>query len=203
MIPVTSSVMKTGDTYGRYEVLGIFKKDGKYQKYAFVQCNCGSEPRYVQVGVLRNGSSVSCGCFHKEQVTKHGMWKSPIYAVWKNMHKRCYNPKDKRFNRYGGRGISVCDKWHDLKAFVDDMFPTYKHGLTLDRMDNDANYTPDNCRWATRAEQNRNYSRNLVITHDNQTMCLKDWSIHLKINYGTLWDRLYIQNIPFNKAISL
>lgn len=196
LIPAVSSVIKAGDKYGRYTVLSVHRLADGYQKYVRVQCECGSDPRYVQVGVLRNGGSKSCGCYHKEAVSKHGLWGNPLFSLWRGMVDRCNNPKNKRYSRYGGRGIVVCDEWQDLHRFIADMGPTFRLGLTLDRVDNDGPYSPDNCRWATRKVQNRNYSRNLLITYNGETKCLKEWAEVLGLNYGTLHDRIKKQKLP-------
>jgi hypothetical protein len=201
LVEAESSVLKAGDRYGRYTVLGVFKKPDGYQKYALVQCDCGSEPRHVQVGVLRNGTSQSCGCLHKERVTRHGMWNTPLFNTWAMMIRRCTNPKDRRYDRYGGRGIYVCQEWLDVQTFIADMGPTFKPGLTLDRKNNDGPYSPENCHWATRQEQNRNYSRNVLLTHNNETHCLKEWAEITGINYGTLADRVRVQKLPPHLAL--
>lgn len=206
LVPAESSVIKAGDKYGRYTVLGVFKKRHGYQKYGKVQCACGSAARFVQVGTLRNGTAKSCGCLHKELVSKHGLWGTPLFKVWSSMLRRCTNPKDTKYTRYGGRGIFVCEAWKDPNQFVADMGQEYKPGLTLDRIDNDGPYSPENCRWATRKTQTRNYSRNVLVTYRGETMCLRDWADAMNINYGTLWDRLYVQKLPpeiaFNRRTS-
>lgn len=196
LIPSESSVLKPGDTCGRYTVLGIFKQREGYQKYAKVQCQCGSEPRLVQVGTLRNGESQSCGCHHKERVSTHGLSGTPLFKVWRTMVSRCTNPKDAKYARYGARGIAVCKAWHDVHQFVADMGPTYRRGLTIDRIDNDGPYSPENCRWATSKQQTRNYSRNVLVTYNGETKCLREWAEVLGINYGTLWDRIKVQKLP-------
>lgn len=202
LIESESSVIKAGDKYGRYTVLGVFKQPKGYQKYVHVQCDCGSQPRYVQVGTVRNGSAQSCGCLHKERVSTHGLSGTKLFTIWGHMVNRCANPRDKKFARYGGRGIKVCDRWLDPNKFVEDMGPTFRRGLTIDRIDNDGDYTPDNCRWATRSVQNRNYSRNVLVTYNGQTKCLKQWAEELGLNYGTLWDRIKVQKLPPNIAFS-
>lgn len=196
--------MASGDRYGRYTVLGVFRKHGGYQKYAKVQCDCGSDPRFVQVGVLRNGTSQSCGCLHREIVTRHGHWNSPLRNTWGGMKARCYDQKNRAYRRYGARGITICPQWKDdFLQFFNDMSPTYSPGLTLDRIDNNGPYSPENCRWATRYEQNRNYSRNVMIAHDGKTMCAMDWANLLGINYGTLWDRINVQKIDPSVALTM
>lgn len=190
LIVSESSVLAVGDIYGRYTVLGVYKSRVGYQKYAHVQCSCGSKPRFVQVGQLRNGDSQSCGCLHKERVTKHGQWGTPLFTVWRSMMDRCTDQKNKRYQRYGGRGITVCDRWHDVHAFIADMTPGYSPGRQIDRINNDLGYSPENCRWATTRQQTRNYSRNVVVEFNGKAMCIADWAEQLGMNYGTLWDRL-------------
>lgn len=196
LIESSSSVMRAGDKYGRYTVLGVYKVKDGYQKYAKVRCDCGSQARYVQVGALRNGTSQSCGCYHKERVSTHGLWGTHVFRVWSSMMSRCGNPNDKRYARYGGRGIVVCEAWHDPARFIADMGPSYKNGHTIDRIDNDGPYSPENCRWATRRVQNRNYSRNILVTYRGETKCLTEWAEVLGINYGTLRDRIKTQKLP-------
>lgn len=123
---------------------------------------------------------------------KHGGKHDKLYRVWCGMKERCNNPHNKKYERYGGRGITVCDEWsNDFGAFRDWAYSHgYADGLTIDRINNNANYTPDNCRWVTRAEQNRNYSRNRMITYMGKTQCVSDWSKETGIKSATITWRI-------------
>jgi hypothetical protein len=190
MIETTSTIAAIGDTFGRYTVLGIFKEPDAYRKYGRVQCSCGSPPRYVGLSNLRNGTAQSCGCLHRERVTKHGAWGHPLFGIWSAMVNRCQNPKDKRYERYGGRGIKVCERWLDVNNFIADMHPGHKPGLQIDRKDNDGPYHPGNCHWATTKQQTRNYSRNVILEHDGKRMCVVDWADETGISAKVLYDRV-------------
>lgn len=124
------------------------------------------------------------------------------YMVWKNMKQRCLNPKNKGFQRYGGRGIKVCDRWMDFKSFISDMglAPTTTH--SIERIDNDGNYEPSNCRWATNDEQNRNKSSNVYISYGGATKIRNDWAKEYGIDVRTFRYRLETLKWPFEKAIS-
>ncbi len=187
MIEKKSRVIGAGDVYGRFTVIGTFEEEKRM--YAKVQCSCGSPQRYVRTDGLRNGASQSCGCLMLEKNTTHGRWNDPIFITWRAMISRCTNPKDKRYSRYGERGITVCERWLTLENFLHDMEGSFSKGLTIDRIDNNGNYEPSNCRWSTRGQQNRNYSRNLVLHHNGKSMCAIDWALELNINPKTIYDR--------------
>lgn len=123
---------------------------------------------------------------------KHGGKGTRLYNIWCGMKNRCYNKKDAHYPRWGGRGIIVCSEW--LLAFDNfqkwAMHNGYADDLSIDRIDNDGNYCPDNCRWIPMSEQNNNQRSNRLITYKGQTMNLKKWSDKLGINYGTLLSRL-------------
>ncbi len=122
----------------------------------------------------------------------HNGRRTPLYRIWCAMKERCNNPHNKRFSRYGARGIRVCEEWSiSFNAFREWAISNgYKKGMTIDRIDNEKGYEPSNCRWATIAEQNRNYSRNHLITFDGETLCVTDWANKLGINQATILYRL-------------
>ena len=122
----------------------------------------------------------------------HGMKRTKLYRVWCSMKERCNNPHNKGYCRYGNRGIKVCKQWEEsFDAFREWALKTgYKEGLSIDRIRNDLGYSPNNCRWATTAQQNRNYSRNHLITYNGKTKCLADWADEFGINRATVLYRI-------------
>jgi hypothetical protein len=124
------------------------------------RCDCGNETM-VKVKQLKNGNTKSCGCLYRETrgvaQRTHGLTYAKEYGVWNSMRERCTRPRIKGFENYGGRGISVCERWYNsFENFYADMGPRPSSKHSLDRTDNDGNYEPDNCRWVLRKEQNRN-----------------------------------------------
>ena len=115
-----------------------------------------------------------------------------IHNIWYGMIRRCYDTKCRNYNRYGGRGITVCEEWkNSFKAFLNwAVLNGYRKGLTIDRIDNNLGYSPENCRWATHKEQNRNYSRNHIITVNGESMCIADWADKTGIKPATILARI-------------
>ena len=127
------------------------------QRKSMVNCYCLCGRVVIAAAAdIRNGHTTSCGCYHKDAIRTHGKTKHPIYSTWKGMLARCYNKKRKGYENYGGRGIRVCPEWHDFFNFYRDMGDKPSPDFTLDRIDANGDYTPQNCRWADWDTQARN-----------------------------------------------
>ena len=184
MNPISESC-PVGKKFSRLEVMSLpFKKEGKREKYVICKCDCGTEKPFVARSLL-TGNTKSCGCIQGE--TRHNKSFSGEYFSWKGMIQRCENPDHTFYDLYGGRGILVCDRWHDFRNFYADMGERPK-GTTLDRIDNFGNYEPANCRWATQKTQIRNMRANLLIYHEGRWATAVEWAELSPVDYATfLW----------------
>lgn len=187
----------TGRTFGRWTVLGFSKKEkGLY--YWTARCTCGVV-RDVLYHSLTGYKSQSCGCLGVEnrnaKITKHGHSiggkRSPELRTYRNMLARCTNPNATEYFRYGAKGIKVCERWMtSFEAFLEDMGPKPSAKHSIDRIDSAGDYSKENCRWATIAEQTRNRASNVFITWNARTLCMSDWATELGITKATLHWRL-------------
>lgn len=190
----------TGQRFGKLVVLNL-NKILKRGTYWLCKCDCGNY-KIICGCELRNNDTKSCGCLQKQIVTRHGMYKSKIYTVYANMLSRCYNSKNKRYKHYGGRGIKVCDKWLESDGqgflnFLHDMGEP-PNQMSIDRINNNGNYEPANCRWANIKQQNQNYRNNRNFTINSETKCLNAWCefnninpqvVRARLKYGWLLER--------------
>lgn len=160
------------------------------------ECDCGAITKPSGQS-LKSGITKSCGCMHKEIIarnsTKHGDSKTRLYKLWTGLISRCYNKQNASYLRYGGRNIAVCDEWlYDYLAFRTwAVKHGYRNNLTIDRINNDGNYSPDNCRWANHVTQNNNTNRNRRLTYDGRTQTLAQWAAEYGVPYNRLYTRIY------------
>lgn len=204
-MPYKGTPLQPGTRFGR---LVLVEERPNTKNYAGVmwacQCDCGELIVTVHYSLL-NGRTQSCGCMRAESIRAgvptrtfignptHGLSKSaPEYTVWKNIRARCNNPKGSSYERYGARGITVCPAWSTFEQFYADMGPRPSLRHSIERIDNDGPYSPENCRWATIAEQTRNRRSNVWLTHDGQTMTLDDWAKATGLKAATIRYRMRI-----------
>jgi hypothetical protein len=139
----------------------IYLNDNSKQKkrYGLFKCFCGNEFK-ARFDSIKDGNTKSCGCLNikvsKEKFLTHNLSKHRLYGTWTQMLDRCNNENNINYKEYGKKGIKVCNKWLNIKNFIDDMYPSFIEGLTIDRIDNDKGYYMENCRWATKETQARN-----------------------------------------------
>lgn len=172
----------TGKVFGRLIVLSRAPNKGKRSAW-LCRCECGRE--VVVAGTkLVHDKQRGCGC--KKGNPSHRMCDSAEYQSWQNAVTRCTNPKRAEWHRYGGRGIKVCERWQKFESFYADMGPKPGPEYTLDRIDNDGNYEPGNCRWVTRKEQSLNYSRNIVF----EGLTCAEWASYFGVTYSVVHHRL-------------
>lgn len=191
-----------GNKYGRLTVIerASVGKSGAVKWKC--KCDCGNIV-IVNGSFLRNGHTSSCSCLQKDiaartakkmgmENKRHGMSQARVHNIWRGMKQRCEDHNAEDWPRYGGRGITVCDEWRDnFEAFRDwAMVNGYRDDLSIDRIDNDGNYCPENCRWATDEEQNNNRRNSRMVTFNGKTMSLKQWANETGIPRGTIAARL-------------
>lgn len=194
----------TGRKFGMLTALRFSDRKNGSTYWIFL-CDCGKEKRIISRNVITDNVK-SCGCHKKEFLrniaTTHGMSKTHIYSVWRSMKSRCIKPSHISYINYGGRGIKVCDRWiKSFKNFFEDMGSTYRKGLEIERINNNGNYEPDNCKWATEKEQGNNKRSNVILNHNGRKMTIKQWSEFLNINEATLYRRYY-QKWPVNRLLN-
>jgi hypothetical protein len=179
----------TAETFCRLTVKQFSHYGHNRSPYWVCECLCGVV-KVIDGRHLNSGSTRSCGCLQKQVSTKHGMHGTTEYKAWACMHQRCYNKLCTGYDNYGGRGITVCDAWQSFACFYADMGPRPSKDHSLDRIDNDGPYCKENCRWATRKEQQRNRRSTQFVTCGNETLTLTQWAERTGIKYKTLCKRL-------------
>lgn len=190
----------TDKTFGRLRATARAQdaqtSKGKRTPMWYCECECGNTVT-VRQSSLTSGHTKSCGCLYMEtrKVQKnvtHGQSRSRLYRIWNGMIQRCINPNDDSYERYGGRGIVVCEDWlNSFESFYAwAMASGYEDDLSIDRMDFNLDYAPTNCKWSTPKEQANNKSDNINITIGGVTKTLREWCPEYGISYATAWKRI-------------
>ena len=203
---MSTPIDHSGRVFTRLRVIERYSEGASQLSHVWI-CLC--DPDYggcgkvtkVHISNLKGGNTKSCGCLHKEAVTKHGFRHLSEYSIWLNMLARCYNPKHPHYDNYGGRGITMSDEWREsFETFYRDMGPRPSPEYSIDRKDNDKGYFKDNCRWATNLEQQNNKRCNLVYEFDGEKKTLSEWCRELRVDYFLVY--YYLQtSLPFEDAL--
>lgn len=201
-----------GKKFGKLTVIKYAGKDKFGTSLWLCKCECGNK-KIIRSSDFKNGKTKSCGCIHNKKLVQYNKENKRKYntlpydkvqkkldTVWRNIKRRC---GDKNNKDYGGRGITICKEWKEFENFYNWAINNgYKENLTIDRINVNGNYEPDNCRWVTQYFQNRNQRSNRIITYNGKTLCLTDWSKLLNIPYTTLIYRLN-KNWDVKKLLNL
>lgn len=207
-----------GRRFGRLVVIGTgekrLKKSGFYDDTWICKCDCGNI-KTILGNSLRYGNTKSCGCLGKERgeenlriaretiFTKHNQFGTRLYNIWSKMNSRCYCKSATQYPNYGERGIKVCDEWRKFIPFYEwSMKNGYRDDLSIDRIDNDGDYCPENCRWVTWKQQANNRRNTRYLTYNGKTMCVKDWEIETGINSVIIKHRIDRQGWSVERALT-
>ena len=181
----------TGHKVGTLTVIRFDETRGGHA-YWIVRCECGIE-KSVQSANIQNPRRKSCGC--KGGVQIHGLWKHPLYLTWQNMMTRCYNPNSADWKDYGGRGITVCERWHKVENFVEDMVER-PDGYQIDRRNNELGYSKENCQWSTKLQNARNRRNNKIVVYQGKEMSMAEAAELSGVPYLVLSQRVRLGKNP-------
>jgi hypothetical protein len=193
----------TDEQFGRLRVLRVVARNKHNQLMWECECECGVT--CLALGfVLRRGEKQSCGCLKREAIASvnlsHGMTRTPIYAIYRSMMQRCYDQNSTAYNRYGARGINVCEKWQTFEGFYEDMGDK-PEGMSLERKDNDGDYCPENVVWAGWKAQANNRRSNRILEHRGKSQTLTQWADEINMKPQTLHARIFRYGWPVEKAL--
>lgn len=181
----------TGQKFGKLTAVSFVERSKRKTFWRWL-CDCGNE-KIAWASHVKEGRVKSCGCANSESRRAkpdwHGKTNSPEYRTWTNMMTRCYNEKTERFAHYGGKGVRVCERWHDFKLFYADMGDR-PVGTSIDRINSDGDYELENCRWATKKEQADNRSISVWIEFDGKRLVLTDWARFFNVTQEAIRKRM-------------
>jgi hypothetical protein len=183
----------------RFGKLTVIERRNEHRAW-LCRCDCGHE-KIVSTNHLLSGSVISCGCLWNQTGLNLTTLYHSEHLSWLGMRSRCFNPKNPAYRHYGGRGITICERWLSFTNFLSDMQqkPTPQH--TIERRNNNGPYAPDNCYWATRKVQSLNRRVNHLLTLHNKTQCISEWAEELGINQGVIRNRLK-RGWPIERTLS-
>lgn len=195
-----------GKIFGRLEVLN-FSHVSKRHSHWKCKCSCGKIKIFYATNLVR-GKTKSCGCLNRDLLKiskkKHGDSFERLYRIYAGIKSRCFNKKNEfAYKHYGGRGIKICDEWNNsYESFKKWALKNgYSKNLTINRIDNNGNYCPENCNWATTGEQSLNRRTSFMITFNGKTQALKAWANELNLKYPTLWHKIRVGKMSFENAV--
>ena len=196
----------TGKQFGRWTVICRDGKEYKNGSKWICRCSCGTVKSVFSQHLTR-GVSQSCGCLaaekNSETLKTHGMTNTRLFHIWQLMRERCYNSSHPAYNRYGGRGICVCKEWENFQPFYNwAMINGYAEDLTIDRIDNNGNYEPDNCRWVNLFVQANNKCNNRYFPYNGELHTLPEWSRLYGISFPALRSRVIYHGWTMERALT-
>lgn len=208
MNQLDDAMQNIGKQFGRLTVMEAWR-DSTSKVFVDCYCSCGEDSTVKRWDHVKSGMTTSCGCFAKEMAAErsrtHGDSGTRLFSTWVHMRQRCNNQTDRAYASYGGRGIRVCREWDDsYDAFREwAMSHGYAVNLTIERVDNDGDYTPENCRWISHLEQTQNRRTSVKVTAFGETKCIGAWArdARCSVRYQSLYDRLE-RGMPAELAIS-
>ncbi len=196
-----------GKRFGRLEVISLCPERNKYGKTLWrCKCECGNT--IIAIGsLLKRGNIKSCGCLYKETrhtvAKKHGAYGSRLYSLWNGIKARCFYPKHKEFNNYGGRGISICKEWLDFNVFREWAYTKgYRDDLTIERIDVNKDYCPENCTWISKAQQAWNKTSTVKVLYKDRLLTIQELAQETGVDKNLLRSRIRQQKWSVEKAVT-
>lgn len=191
----------SGQKFGKLTAIKVVGKSKKGESIWECLCDCGNITKST-CSNLKRGHTKSCGCYKKICCVTHHEANTRLYKIWKGIKNRCCNKRTPQYCDYGGRGITVCDQW--LKNYINfrdwALANGYEDNLTIDRINNDGNYEPNNCRWVNNKIQSNNRRDNCFITYLGETLTISQWGDRLGIDPTTIRARYKVYNLPLEKV---